>query len=105
MVSPERAYHPEHSQTSFQSLHAELQTAALEVNANDSYSDVLMELHFGRGVFDKVVGEFADMYKSFGMDTHVDKAAEVGDVGDDAWQHHADLHIFQFFDIFGKFED
>ena len=77
----------------------------MQVDADNSYCDVLMQLHFFSGVFHEVVGKFADVHESFGVDAYIDEAAEVGDVCDDARENHADLYIFEFLYIFGEFED
>lgn len=88
----------------FHPFHAQLHPSSLQIDSDDADEDVLVELDFLGGVFDEVVGEFADVDEAFGVDTHIDEAAEVGDVGDDAGEGHADLHVFQFFHIFGELE-
>ena len=59
--------------------------------------------HFG-GVGDAAVAQAADVDEAVLMHTDIDKAAEVGDIGDDPRQHHADGKVVDGVHVFVELE-
>ena len=47
----------------------------------------------GGGVAHEAVGQLRHVHQAILLDTDIDEAAEVGDIGDDAGKHHACLDI------------
>ena len=45
------------------------------------------------------VGKLGDVYESVLMDSYVDKASKVGDVGDDTRKHHALDKVVDLFHV------
>ena len=45
-------------------------------------------------IFDEGIGEGGNMHQTILMDTDIHKSAKGGNVGDDAFQHHAGNQIF-----------
>ena len=56
-------------QVTLKPFHAELHSSALQIDSYHTHSDMLMELNFFCGVFYEVVCQFADVDKTFGVDT------------------------------------
>ena len=59
-------------------------------------------LHDFARVLDEPIGQGGDVYQAVLMDADVHECAEVGDVGDHAFEYHADLQVADFVDAFGK---
>ena len=57
--------------------------------------------HFAR-VLDELIGQGGDVHQAVLMDADVHECAEVGDVGDHAFEYHADLQVADFVDAFGE---
>ena len=85
-------------------FHAEGDAVPGEVHFHDGDLDGLADFDDFAGVFDKVVGELADMDEPILVDADVAEGPEGGDVGDDAGELHADLEVGGFFDAFGESE-
>jgi hypothetical protein len=51
------------------------------------------------GILSEAVREFADIHKAILMDADVDECAELGDIGDDAFEDHFWLNIGEFADF------
>lgn len=55
-----------------------------------------------RAVLDEFIGESGDVHQTVLMDADVHERAEVGDVGNHAFEYHADLQVADFVDAFGE---
>jgi hypothetical protein len=77
----------------FYSLHAKGYSVACIVYFNDLNLYLLLKMHYGHGVADELVGKLGDVDKSLHLDAEIYEATEVGDVGDDAIEHHAFLQV------------
>jgi hypothetical protein len=64
----------------------------------------LRYLHDLSSIFDKGVTELADVDETILMHADVHKGTKGGDVGDDAWQLHADGQILHVIDAISKVE-
>ena len=53
-------------------------------------------------VLDEFIGESGDVHQTVLMDADVHERAEVGDVGNHAFEYHANLQVADFVDTFGK---
>ena len=73
------------------SFHRERDAVAAVVNLNHSDLHMLMQLHYVERMCNAAVGHLGDMHQSVLMDADIHEGTEVGDVRDDAWQHHS-LH-------------
>ena len=54
---------------------------------------MLVKADYLSGVGDVAVGQLGHVHKAVLMDTNIDKGAEVGDVGHDAWQFHTFVQV------------
>ena len=61
--------------------------------------DMLVEMYHLVGVGHPTVGQLRDVHQSVLMNSHIDKGAKGGNVGDDARQHHPLLQVFDASDI------
>ena len=77
---------------------------ATEVDFEHLDLEMLMEVDHLVGIVDTAVGHLTDMHQAILMHTYVDKGTEGRDIGDNAWQHHALLDIFDACDILVKLE-
>src|SRR5690606_28430560 len=60
----------------------------------------LSDSHDIAWIFDKGIGQGGNMDQSILMDADVDKGAEVGHIGDHAFQYHADVEVVDGIDAF-----
>ena len=74
------------------------------IDLDDSDSDVLVEFDNVEGMGDATVGHLGDVDEAVLVDTDIDEGAEVGDVGDDAWQDHAFYEVVDGVDILVELE-
>ena len=77
----------------FYSLHAKGYSVACIVYFHYLDLYLLLKMHHGHGVADELVGKLGDVDKSLHLDAEIYEATEVGDVGDDAIEHHAFLQV------------
>ena len=77
-------------------LHGKGNALALKVDTEDTNHDMLVKGNYLIGVLDIVVAELRDVNKPFDVYADVDKSAEIGNIGDDAWQHLTNVKIRDF---------
>jgi len=86
-------------------LHREGDAFAGEIDFGDGDRHSLTDFDDIGGVFDKLVGELADVDEAVLVHADVHERAECSDVGDDAGKFHSGLKLLHFIDAFGEFED
>ena len=74
------------------------------IDLDDPYADVLVELDDVEGMGNATVGHLGDVDEAVLMDADIDEGAEVGDVGDDAWQDHAFYEVVDGVDVLVELE-
>lgn len=74
------------------------------IDLDDPYADVLVELDDVEGMGNATVGHLGDVDEAVLVDADIDEGAEVGDVGDDAWQDHAFYEVVDGVDVFVELE-
>ena len=72
-----------------QLLHRQRDAVALTVYFYHTHLYMLVQLHHLSRVGHITIGQLRHVYQSVLMHAYVDKGAKVGNVGHNAWQHHA----------------
>ena len=70
-----------------------------QVDVKDLNLEMLVEVHHLGGIVNSPISHLADMHKAILMHADIDEGTEGGDIGHDARQHHAGLHILDTGDI------
>ncbi len=84
---------------SHEGLDGERDAFGFKVGAEDLDLDDLSGFDGLGGILDEAVGELADVDEAVLMDADVDEGAELGDVGDDAFEDHAGLNVGELADV------
>ena len=83
-------------------MHREDNAFALRINFQDGDFHFLLKLNYIGGSFNKMVGQFADMYQPILMYSDIHKSAEVGDIGDNSGEFHSRFQLVDTVDSGGE---
>lgn len=75
---------------------------ALQVDTHDLDLDQVAGLDHLMRILDEAIRQRRDVHQPVLMHAHVDKGAEVGDIGNGALQHHAGLQVLKDLDALQK---
>ena len=83
-------------------LHGERNTPGFEIDAEHLHLDDLTRLDSVGRLLDEAVRKLADVNEAVLVDADVDEGSELGDVGDDALEHHVRLDVSELANGLGE---
>ncbi len=82
--------------------HGERDALALDVDLDDTDLHDIARFHHLMRILDETIGKLGDVDQAILMHADIDEGAEGGDIGDGAFERHADLEIGDLLYAFGK---